>query len=87
MNREPTNINADDKHHDAIKAYQDKYLKGNDTHKDSLSFPIGSAVTMQHKGGGPCMHGVLEEANNTDHNGRSFIIRVMKGGRLIMCNM
>ena len=32
MNRKPINVYADDKH----------YLKGNDTHKDSLSSPVGS---------------------------------------------
>ena len=32
------------------------------------------------------MHRVIEEANSTDHNGWSYIIRVMKTGRLIMCH-
>ena len=29
---------------------------------------------------------VIEEANNSDHNGKSYIVRVMKTGRLIMWN-
>ena len=32
-------------------------------------------------------HGIIEEANNTDHNGWSYIIRVIKTGRLITCDM
>ena len=31
-------------------------------------------------------HSVIEEANNSDHNGRSYIVRVIKMGRLIMWN-
>ena len=33
------------------------------------------------------MHGVIEEANNSDHRGISYIIRVMKMGRLITQNI
>ena len=29
------------------KMCQDKYLNGNDIHKNSLSFPIGSTVAVQ----------------------------------------
>ena len=47
MNREPININADDEHYEALKSCQDKYLKGNDTHKNLLSFPIRSTVAVQ----------------------------------------
>ena len=32
------------------------------------------------------MHGVTEEANNKDHNGRSCIVRVTNTGQLIMQN-
>ena len=61
-------------------------MRDNDTHKDSLFFPIGPAITIQHEDGGPWMHGVIKEAINSDHNGRFFIIRVTKTGRLIMQN-
>ena len=37
----------------------DKYLKNNDTHKHSISFPIGSTVVIQRDDGGPWMHGVI----------------------------
>ena len=62
MNREPININAGDEQ-------QDKYIKGNDTHKDSLSFPIGSIEAMKREDGGSWKHCIIAEANNTDHNG------------------
>ena len=52
MNRQPININADDECHEALKACLYKYHEGNDTHKDSISFPIGSTVAVQHEDGG-----------------------------------
>ena len=33
------------------------------------------------------MHGTIEEANSSDHRGRSYIIRVVKTGRLITQDM
>ena len=68
MNRESTQKNTDDEYYENLKVHQDKYLKGTDTHKDSLSFPIGFKVAVQHE------------------DGQSYIIRIMKRGRLIMCN-
>ena len=47
MNREIITINANDENYEALKAHQDKYLKGNDTHKDPLSLPIRSTGAMQ----------------------------------------
>ena len=38
MNKDPININNDDVQYEAIIAHQSKYVKGSDTHKDSLSF-------------------------------------------------
>ena len=73
MNREPFNINADNDYYEVLKVHQDRYLKGSDTHKDLLSFPIGSTVAVQCKDGG-----VIKEANSTDYNGQSYIIRVGK---------
>ena len=58
--------------------------KCNDNHEDSLSFPIRSTVAVQHEDEGPWMHRVFEEANNTDHNGWSYIITVIKTGRHIV---
>ena len=64
----------------AIKALQVKYIKHNDTHKDSFSFPMGSMVAIQCEDGGPWIHGVIEEANNSNHNGRSYSARVIEMG-------
>ena len=55
-------------------------------HKDLLSFPIGSTMAVQCRDGGPYMPGLIEETNNTDQNGQSYIIRVIKRGTLIMHN-
>ena len=60
--------------------------KDSDITKDSLSFPIGSTVAMQCKDGRPWMHGVSEEANNSDCDGQSYIVRETKTDRLIMWN-
>ena len=70
-----------------LKACQDKYFKVNDTHKDSLSFPIGSTVTVQYKDSEPWIHCIAEETNSTDHNRWSYFLIVPKTGRLIMHNM
>ena len=83
INREQTNFNADDEHYEDLKTHQDKYIKGNDTYKDSFSFPIGSTLAVQNEDGGPWMHGTSEETNSTDHQGQSYIIRVIKTGRLM----
>ena len=84
MKRKPININNNDVQYEALKACQDKYVKDNSIHKNLLSFPIGSKVAVQCEDGGPWMYGVTEEANNSNHSGRSYIIRVMKMLRLIM---
>ena len=39
MNRKSINIKNDDAQYEALKAYQDKYVKDNDTCTDSLLFP------------------------------------------------
>ena len=78
MNRKHMNINNDDAQYEALKAYQDKYIKDNYIHKDSLSFHIGFTAAMQHEDGEPWIHRVIEEANNSDHGGRSYIIRVIR---------
>ena len=57
MNREPRNINNDDTQYEAPEACQRKYSKDNDTHKDSLSFPIRSTAATQHEDGD---HGCAE---------------------------
>ena len=84
---EPISFNADNKHYEALKTSQDKYTKGNDTHKDSLSFPVGTRVAIQCEDCGPWTHGTVEKANGTDQQGLSYIIRVTKTGRLTTQNM
>ena len=61
---------------------QDKYLKRNDTHKDSF-FPVGSTGAVQREDGGPWMHEVTVEDNSIDPNQCSYQVRVTKTGRLI----
>ena len=86
MNREPISINNDDAQYEALKVCQNKSVKKKDTHKDSLSFPKGSTVALQHEDGGPWMHRVIDEVNNSDHKGRSYIIRVVTMSRPITWN-
>ena len=74
INREPININSNDVQYEAHKSSKDKYVKDIDSGKDPLSFPIWSTVAMQCEDGGPWAHGVIKEANNSDHKGRSYII-------------
>ena len=53
MNREPNNFNADDEHYKALKIYQGKCPRDNDTYNDLIYFHIGTAERM----------------NGTDHQG------------------
>ena len=39
MNREPRNINSNDVQYEILRAHQGKYVRDNDTHKDSFPFP------------------------------------------------
>ena len=86
MNGEPINLNAEKEYYDVLRTWQDKYIKGSDTQKDLFSIPIGCTVAVQHEDGGPWTQGIMEEMNDTDQPRWSYIIRVMKTGRLIMCN-
>ena len=61
-------------------------MNGSDTYRDSLSFLLGATVAMQQQDGGKWIHGVIVEVNSTDHNGWSYIVRVMKMGRIITYN-
>ena len=58
---------ANDDHYDILKACQDKCIKCNDTHKDSLSFCIGLTLTTQHKDGGSWTHSIVKETTGIDH--------------------
>ena len=52
----------------------------------TISLPIVSTVAFQCEDGGLWTHSVVEEANSTDHHGWSYIIRVTKIERLIICH-
>ena len=60
------------------KAHQWKDIVNNDIHKGLLSFPIGFTVIIKCEDGEPWKHGVIKEANKSDHTGRSYIVRVTK---------
>ena len=81
MNREPININNDDNQYEAHKTHQDSVLRTLILSK--TTFPVGSTVAVQCEEGGPWMLRVIREANTSDHRGNSYIISVMKMGRLI----
>ena len=83
INREPINFKTDDENYEALKSWQDKYIKGNNTHKGSISFHVGSTVAMQGEDGGSWMHGMVVEGTSIDQNRQSYIVRVTKMGRLI----
>ena len=74
MNRKPININNDDAQYETFKSCHHKYIKKNDVCKDSLSYPVGSTVAVQHEDGELWMQGVIEKVNNSNHYGRSYII-------------
>ena len=86
MNREPINFNADDENYKALK-----YAKINTLRvmilTDSFSFPIGSTIAVQCEDGGHWTCGIGKEVKGTDHHGWSYMIGLMKSGKLIRCNM
>ena len=45
-----------------------------------------STVAIQCEDGGSWMHRVIEEASSSEHNQRSYIVRVMKTDRLMTWN-
>ena len=47
MDWKPISFNADYEQYGALNASQDKYIKGNDIHKDSFSVLIGCTTTAQ----------------------------------------
>ena len=87
MNRDPISINADNEHYEALKTQQNKHIKDNDTHKHSLSFPIGSTISMQWDDDGPWTYEIVAEANSMDNKEQAYIIWVTKMDRLITHNM
>ena len=57
---------------------QNKYIKNNDTCKDSILYLIGSTVAIQHEDCWAWKHRVTEEASNSDHSGKSHIAKLTK---------
>ena len=78
------NINNNEVQYEALKGHHNKYIKNNDIHKDSFSFPVRSTLPVQDDDGRPWIHKVIKEVSNSDHTGRTYIVRVIKMGRLIM---
>ena len=48
---------------------------------------IGATVAVQWEDRGLWTHGVTVKPNNDDHRGYSYIMQVMKTGRLTMLNL
>ena len=46
INKELINLNSVNENCEALKLQQDKYLRDNDTPKDSLSFPARSSIAL-----------------------------------------
>ena len=72
---------------ETIKAFQVKYLTGNDNCKDPLSFFVRPTTAVQCKDDGSWMHRVNEEVNSTVHNIWSYIIRITNVSTMITCNV
>ena len=49
INSKSINYNADDENYEAFILQQGKYLKNSDTHRDSISLPIGSMVVVKER--------------------------------------
>ena len=49
IRREPIHVNSDDEHCEALKSWQEAYLKNNDTWKDSPLFSSGFTLQVQIK--------------------------------------
>ena len=86
MYTEPIKINNDDAQHEVLKGHQIEYVKNNDNKKIHLFFSIESTVAVQWEDGRPWIHGVIGEANGSDHKGQSCMIEIMKTGKLIIWN-
>ena len=56
------------------------------TSKNFVSLPIGSAVVVQCKDGGPWTHGMIQGKGNHNHHDRSHNICITKIGRLVTHN-
>ena len=85
MNGEPINFNADDEKYEVLKHAKINILRAM-IFIHSFSFPMGSTAAFQCEDEGPWTHGIVEEANCTDHHGWGPTSSVMKPDRLIMCN-
>ena len=81
--REPINVNNDDAQ---CEAHQKKNVIDN-TQKDSSISSVGSTIALQPEDRRPWMHRVIEEGNGSGYKGWSYIILVIKTGRLITWNI
>ena len=58
----------------------------NGTHRDSISFPKGYTAAIQRHDHGPWKHWMIVESNSADHSKKSYKIRVIKTGRVMIVN-
>ena len=72
---------------DMTDHYLTRWVNANNNSQRLTSFPLGCTVVIQCEDGGPWTHRVIKEANKSDYNGRSYIIKVLKMGRLIIWNI
>ena len=86
MDRQPINIDNDDKHHKNLMHRQAKSDQDSDTSKNFMSIPIGSTVAVQQEDGGLWTHSTVVGKGNHNHHNRSYKIQVTKTGRIITHN-
>ena len=66
-----------------MKEKQNKIIKDNNTLKGYTLLPTGSTVTVQRVDSWLWIHDRDTDHRNSDHNGRSYKIRIMKTGRVV----
>ena len=71
----------DDDHYGKLMYRQHK--NDNDTPPVFPYIPIGSAVAVQQKDGGPWTHGTVVDSGTHNHHGRSYTIQLTTNGRCI----
>ena len=81
LDRKPEGEDYDDKHHSRLVDRQHK--NDNDASPMFTFIPIGSAVAVQQKDGGPWTHGTIVGTGDHNHNIHSYTIQFTTNGRRI----
>ena len=79
----PVGQECDDKHHSKLV---DRQNRNNNTSPVFASFPIGSAVVVQHDDGGPWTHGTIGGTSDHNHYDHAYTIQLTTNGRWITHN-